>query len=70
MTKMCDNHVGIIVEGGGGTLKYPLRTFRVSDPGGGAILPAKFMPPPGFFQTRPKIDARPARKQKNLLLHS
>jgi hypothetical protein len=31
--------------------------------GRGPALPAKFLPPPGFFQTRPKTDYRPARKQ-------
>jgi hypothetical protein len=45
----------------------PTSVWGVSDPGGGSPA-AKFLPRPEFFQTRPKTDARPARKQKNFAL--
>jgi hypothetical protein len=45
----------------------PTSVWGVSDPGGGS--PARnFCPRPGFFQTRPKTAACPARKQKNFAL--
>jgi hypothetical protein len=43
----------------------PTSVWGVSDPGG-AALPRNFCPHPNFFQTHPKTDARPARKQKKL----
>ena len=45
----------------------PYERMGVSDPGE-AALPRNFCPRPEFFQTRPKTDARPARKQKNFAL--
>jgi hypothetical protein len=53
----------------------PTSVWGVSDPGGGSPA-AKFLPQPGIFSnppenrcpSRPKTDARPARKQKNFAL--
>jgi hypothetical protein len=51
------------------TLKYPLRTLGVSDPGRGQPSPRNFCPPDFFKPARKQMPIPPENK-KRLLLHS
>jgi hypothetical protein len=57
-----------LLAGGGGTLKSPLRTFKVSDPDGGQPSPRNFCPCPDFFKPARKQMPVPPENQKKIAL--